>query len=109
MSSDHSPGSRSEPGQGQLWRDIVSHSALYALILSILLMVDDLLDLESVGNLGTIPHPLVYFVPIFAVIATVGLGSRRFGINEAVADRIGSPVAVYVVLCLVVGSVWIAL
>lgn len=109
MASDHSPGGRSDLGPRQEWRDIVSYSALYALILSILLMVDDLLDLESVSNLGTIPHPLVYFVPIFAVIATLSLGSRRFGINEAVANRIGSPVGVYVVVCLVVGSVWILL
>lgn len=86
------------------WRDVIGHSALYALVLSLLLTADAALRTTS---LDAVPHPLLYFVPLLVAIGFLSALARSTGITQRVDDTVSSPVLLYVTLCLLGGTIWL--
>lgn len=95
-----------EESQNQSWREIISHSSLYALILGSMMMIEATLDTESLNN---VPHPLTYFVPLLVIIIVLSVISSSLGVDDTISSSVESPMKLYVIISFVVGCVWILL
>lgn len=86
------------------WRSVLSHSTVYAFVLSLLLTADNALTAES---LGSVPHPLRYFLPLLAVFMGVSAIGRTTGFTRFVDESVEAPMAVYLTGCLLIGAAWV--
>lgn len=95
---------RNEEGKFVRWgvnlREALGYSTLYAMVISLALLGDHVVQTGFEGSrfLG-----VGYFVPVVAAVFVLNVAMRAIGIAEVVAERLGPPVRINFAVCVVLG------